>query len=454
MKLLILLILLSTLSAFCLNTTIQAMQPDTWYEVPNSRMDQVCADPAQFPGITQGNARDCDGAIDAWSGGAFDTKRNRLIVWGGGHHMYYGNEIYAFDLDDFTWERVTDPSPVTSPDVCVAILSDGCPNSRHTYSMIEYAPNIDKFLSLRGSATACRNAGGDPNTWSFDFETKKWTNLQPAGSTPRGSPSEACAYDAVTGKIFYHCSDYSGLWVYDPNQNQWMHLAGINGGLWGDHGAAVDTKRGLLIFIGGDDVRVYDIRTPDYTPQNWSTTGGGPVVSGRPGVNYDPVADRIVAWSGGSAYTLNMDTKAWTQMSATQQTPSSTGTYGRFRYSPAENAYVLVNSAQNNVLIYKLTAGAGIERRIPVSGNLKIRALPNPFNTMTKIVVSCQLSAVSKVQLSIFNVAGKQLTTLIADNRKLTAGISWDASGYPSGIYIAKVKIGKRTLEKKLFLHK
>jgi hypothetical protein len=35
----------------------------------------------------------------AWGGGAHDTKRDRLIVWGGGHGDYGGNELYAFDVN-------------------------------------------------------------------------------------------------------------------------------------------------------------------------------------------------------------------------------------------------------------------------------------------------------------------------------------------------------------------
>jgi hypothetical protein len=76
---------------------------------------------------------------------------------------------------------------------------------------------------------------------------------------------------------------------------------------------------------------------------------------------------------------------------------------------------------------------------------------PNPFNTKTKIAVSHQLSAVSKVQLSIFNISGKQLTKLTDDSRQMTAGIPWNASGYPAGIYIVRLLLGTRKVTKQLF---
>jgi len=52
--------------------------------------------------------------MTAWSGGAFDTTRDRLVVWGGGHADYPGNELYVFDLGTLRWQRLTDPSPTTA----------------------------------------------------------------------------------------------------------------------------------------------------------------------------------------------------------------------------------------------------------------------------------------------------------------------------------------------------
>src|SRR5581483_3931868 len=81
----------------------------TWCKVPNSHMRDVAF---QWPsGVTfTQNGVGVDGVMSLWSGGAFDTKRNRLIVWGGGHFGYAGNEIYAFDVNTLSWTRVTDPS--------------------------------------------------------------------------------------------------------------------------------------------------------------------------------------------------------------------------------------------------------------------------------------------------------------------------------------------------------
>lgn len=336
-----------------LNPNIRTMPANSWYEVPNSQMQAVKAD---FPAAGVSLPGSIRGLLN-YSGGAFDTKRNRMILWGGGHNDYYGNEIYAFDLTNFAWERVTEPSPPTTRDACVAVLADGNPNSRHTYYNLEYVPTIDKFWSSPAGSVSCGSGSGtDDITWSFNFETKQWSDMAATGTAVIGwAPSES-AYDSLTDKVY--SVSRGGLYEYDVNTNHWQRLNSVD--IAGDRGVVVDTKRHLLVVVGNAEVVVYDIGNQDYTPQRWNTTGGEfNVKYYRPGVNYDPVADRVVVWHDGAVHALDMDTREWTQLAVAPQSANTRGTYGRFRYSPIENAYVLVNDAAKNVLIYKLTEGGG-----------------------------------------------------------------------------------------------
>src|SRR5215831_10640591 len=82
------------------------MAPDTWLSVPNSHMSTVAPTNGQFAG-TWGVGGPAN-VIAAWCGGALDTQRSRLILWGGGHADYYGNELYAFDIPTLKWSRLTD----------------------------------------------------------------------------------------------------------------------------------------------------------------------------------------------------------------------------------------------------------------------------------------------------------------------------------------------------------
>jgi hypothetical protein len=86
-----------------------------------------------------------------------------------------------------------------------------------------------------------------------------------------------------------------------------------------------------------------------------------------------------------------------------------------------------------------------------------IEAFPNPFNPVIKIAVSCPAlagSAISKktVPIKIYNVNGKIVKELTTDSRQLKAGINWNASQYPPGVYILKLKIAGKQYTKCLVL--
>ncbi len=120
-----------------------------WYEVPNSRMSSV--DPCPARNCSYSGSSGQDSVIRSWGGGAYDSQRDRLIVWGGGHSNYAGNELYAFDVNSETWLRLTQPSTSIQQDV--SHYSDGKPSSRHTYGDLQYDPNNDWFVSLNAGST-------------------------------------------------------------------------------------------------------------------------------------------------------------------------------------------------------------------------------------------------------------------------------------------------------------
>ena len=64
---------------------------------------------------------------------------------------------------------------------------------------------------------------------------------------------------------------------------------------------------------------------------------------------------------------------------------------------------------------------------------------PNPFNPTTAI--SYQLPAVSHVELSIYNILGQKVATLVSERQP--AGnhkVEWNASGFASGVYFYRLE--------------
>src|SRR6267142_3701593 len=92
---LLLCVVCSTSSSAALADAIDNLAAGQWYAVPNSQLRSVLPSP-----VPAGDPRN---VIDAWSGATFDTAHNRLLLWGGGHSDYAGNELYAFSLNTLTW---------------------------------------------------------------------------------------------------------------------------------------------------------------------------------------------------------------------------------------------------------------------------------------------------------------------------------------------------------------
>ena len=82
-----------------------------------------------------------------------------------------------------------------------------------------------------------------------------------------------------------------------------------------------------------------------------------------------------------------------------------------------------------------------------------LQNFPNPFNPSTAI--EFQLPKTARVDLKIFDLLGRETATLVSEERD--AGIyrvSWDASGFPSGVYFYRLTSGPFIEARKLLLMK
>jgi hypothetical protein len=331
-------------------TLVRNMPPNSWVSAPLTKMRKVVPDPAKHPKI-QGEEGPAS-IVNANGSGVLDTVRNRLILWGGGIRDYYGNEIYAFRIDELAWERVTEPT--LDPKVEAQVNADGTPCSRSPYNGLAYIEHADRFFALGGEAMI----GPLDLTWTFDFAAKAWKDMKPGGTRPPTWHSNAAAYDPHTRRVWW--AEHSGmgnglgLYSYDIDANTWSKHN--EDGLY-HRTAAVDTRRRLLVFVGEGEVSAYDLGRRDFSKQVWKTQGGDAFLSssGAVGLDYDSVSDRIVGWNGGAVYALDPETKVWTAHAAPRApAPSPTGIFGRWRYVPSLDAFIAVTSIDEDVRFYKL----------------------------------------------------------------------------------------------------
>jgi hypothetical protein len=365
------------------------LQPGHWYEVPNSKIRP------HLPSPIPPNGSGPNSIITAWNGGFFDTARNRYVVMGGGHGDYAGNEIYAFSVDSLKWSRIWGPTPnefiPPQPATFGETYSNGDPRARHTYDGVEYLPNVDKYF-IQGGSLWSGSGGFGIWTWFFDPAKSAWEKRADISVCYSGHAGPFTAYDPKTGTVYNH--KYSRLCEYDPVLNKWTRRGSYGPGISPKGTSVFDPKRKQFCIIGDGATRCYDMnRTDNDIPLlTIGTTGDKTAETANfPGVEYDPNSDRIIAWVGGThVYALDLTTRVWRKIppaptnSVTPSDPTHNGTHSRWRYVPSKNVFVVVNSIDQNLFAYKLSAGTGTLPPVPITtapnspSNLRLAGVASP----------------------------------------------------------------------------
>jgi hypothetical protein len=324
-----------------------------WHQVPNSQLATKC--PSDSP--VQGNTG-CKAIIGAWNGGVADTKRNRLIIWGGGHQDCLGNEVYALDLNSGTLLRLTESSPITNVYSCPEAYTDGRPSARHTYGGLAYIPTQDQMFVYGGSKSNCGFMS--TGTWLFDLQKLEWHSKDPhAGPTPANTPGAIAEFDPDSGTVFL--SDTASFFRYDPVKNAYTRLASLSGVDYHLSGV-IDSNLKLFFMIGGPgQLWAIDIKPGShYALQDWShkVSGCDSLLHARsPGLAYEPEGKFIVGWAGGDTVILfHPETRTCTSQTypGGPPSPQENGTFGRFRYFPALGVFALVNDWKQNAFLLRL----------------------------------------------------------------------------------------------------
>jgi hypothetical protein len=94
-----------------------------------------------------------------------------------------------------------------------------------------------------------------------------------------------------------------------------------------------------------------------------------------------------------------------------------------------------------------ITAIDKSDHQLPVTYFLE-QNYPNPFNPRT--VIRWQLAGGSNVELSVYNLLGRKVATLVSERQE--AGyyqITWDASGFACGVYLYRIMTDVGYIENK-----
>ena len=293
--------------------------------------------------------------VRAWSSFAWDSTRGDLMLWGGGHANYAGNEMYVWDGATGDWGRGSLPSRL---DANRFVIGGPAPQSAHTYDNNLYLPVNDMFLTFGGAAapgggifkktdgTNVSRAGpylwdplkADPNKvggttgsgWNTDNVAQggnMWFDRQGhwTGTEAPGYINGTTAYRTENGRdIVYltadaNASGFPSLYRYtlgdvrNGGEDTWEKI-GVTRNTGGYQSAAtIDTKDNLYIktaYVSGpytSDLTVWDLNNANAADPNSNTDiginlvnkdGSDFVITGEYGIGYDAADNTIVLWNG------------------------------------------------------------------------------------------------------------------------------------------------------------
>jgi len=331
-----------------------------WVRVNNNQFQDVWTPTGLLVSVSKASDStpwDPRNIIPAWSSFAWDSRRGDLILYGGGHANYAGNDVYRWRATTLNWERMSLPSDITSPGPYPWLTVDGpnaSPKAAHTYDNNIYLPIVDRLLTFGGpnfglgSSYEIQDTDGtfrvtgpyffDParadenkvggitgshSQWDNPYlgviGGEMWENRdvpknQPDALFPRYFLEGSTGYTQENGKdvVFVHgehtiLSKYTINDIDDPTQDDWEQV-GWNGGGWSQGAGAYLPTHDLFVRISPGLFSYWDLSTASPTNSSVAFVPNGPSLDpislggyglGDYGMDYDPSRNRFLLWGGG-----------------------------------------------------------------------------------------------------------------------------------------------------------
>lgn len=339
--------------------TIQNAPENSWVQMNTNHFSDAYV-PADLRADPYSSYSNPATIILSWSSFAWDPNRGDLLLFGGGHANYAGNEVYRWRGSTQKWEIAALPSALDSNLIPVGGALHA-PQSSHTYDNQLFLPVADRFVTLGGAAfgsgypfqkldvngstsrtgpyffdpsKANPNLLGGPsgtgvnpstpggNMWSNrDIYTDNYGNATNFAVYPPGSANGTTDYAYQNGKeVIYLTGPDSGgsesrlarLTIADinnPSKDTWEYLGGNYSGTGGQGAGAYDPVHNIYI-------KTYGTETPyhEFVFWNLSTPGLGNNdiyvtlaynpssfndALGQYGFEYDHLRNHFLLWGGG-----------------------------------------------------------------------------------------------------------------------------------------------------------
>jgi hypothetical protein len=299
--------------------------------------------------------------IGAWSSFAWDSNRGNMILYGGGHANYGGNEIYTWQSSTLLWQRSSLPTQIELPPggyYWRTVGNDVSPLSAHTYDNNVFLTQIDRFLTFGGFVFNAGTPyykfladGSITTTGPYLFDPNRadgnkvggadgtgvdpltpggqmWQNRdiyanQPSSPLPQGFYNGMAVQTVENGKDVVYVvgaiQTNSSLYRYqinvanDPSKDSWTRVGDMTT-LSGQGAGAYDPNNKIFLRTGfaSTPFLYWDINHPGpikivALPELIDNTNGALTFDNllATGMDFDPIRKRFMLWGGGNyVYTL------------------------------------------------------------------------------------------------------------------------------------------------------
>ena len=338
-----------------------------------------------------------------WFGGAFAhdfSALGALLVHGGGHKAYYGNEVYAFDLSTLHWQRLGEPwEPQSGAKGWIGEqaplgpsgireegeYAPGIPAASHTYDNVAYLPGAlagnrrGYFLRLTGTSNGWYGGGFTGRSHAFDLDTGRWQRFS-ENLTPRtdgGGDGNAVCFDPGRRRFWAIGRWQSRVTRYlDLPTRTWNAVRGTQGHSTGYNQSGC-YHPGLDLFVvlfhplnvsGPERARLWAMSCAE-PERGWVQLGqDGPRPAGpAPGLEWCPPLGCMVAYEGRRATRIlrlypperAVFTLPWRWVEeeiggdAPAGRPDGPGHYSRFRWAPSAGCFIWADGVRQPVQAWR-----------------------------------------------------------------------------------------------------